>query len=103
MILIDAYFEFLISGFLQFEYEPRLSYHNEVDGEKRQLYFTFKNTEYTGDVISIIFASIGLVLVLVVLPTCFWWMLLQDLETLRSYEFRRLWGSLYEDLKTSEF
>ena len=90
-ILLDCYFEFLISGYLQLYYQPNL-YSYDMASERRLYETLFAKTSYTGDVFSIYIARFGLFLVLAVLPALFIWMLFQDLSTLQSFQFKQYYG-----------
>lgn len=43
-------------------------------------------------------ANFGLILILVMVPMAFCWVLVQDMETIRSSEFENQYGPLYEGL-----
>ena len=91
-ILIDAYFEFLISGYQQ---HSEISKFSEIEtGRLLQ-----EASQSSGDVASLWVANFGLVLILVMVPIAFGWMLIQDIETIRSNEFEHQYGPLYEGLK----
>lgn len=77
-ILIEACFEFLIAGYLQYQHPL---------------------TDYAGEVVSTIIGFICLFMTIVVMPIVFIYILYQDKQRLYDEDFNTKFGVLYENIK----
>lgn len=84
-MLLEAYFEFLIAGWLQ------LKNQNSVWSEE---------IVHSGDEYSVIMGWLNVSFALVLLPGMFIYILCQNIERINDESFIRVYGAAYDDMKT---